>query len=147
MVRLGAAGISFVEVIVAVSLLVLLLLVTLPQLTTPAEVEVRRAARLVAADLVMARRLAIARRRDYLVTFAPPGGPYTRYTVQPAGGQAEPDFPKTLPAGVTVTGTERLTFAPSGAADVAALLRFSAGAVSGQVEVVAATGHVRLTLP
>ena len=147
MSRMEATGVSFVEVIVAVALLTLLLLVTLPQLATPAEVEVRRAARIVAADLAMARRLAIARRRDYVVTFSPPGGPYTSYTVQPAGGPAEPDFPKALPPGVTVTGTERLTFAPSGAADVAALLSFSVGAVLGQVEVVAATGHVRVTVP
>lgn len=147
MARVGTAGLTFVELIVAVSLLALMALVVLPQLTTPAELEVRRAARIVAADLAMARRLAIARRRDYVVTFSPAGGPYTSYTVQPAGGPAEPDFPKALPVGVTVTGTDSLTFAPSGAANVAALLNFSVGAVSGQVEVVAATGHVRVTLP
>jgi type II secretory pathway pseudopilin PulG len=147
MARPGACGASIIEAVAAVSLITLLLLVALPRLSVPAEVEVRQVARVVAADLDMARRLAIARRRDYVVAFAPPGGPYATYTVQPTGGTPEPGFPKTLPAGVTVTGTGSLTFAPSGAASVAALLTFSVGGVSAQLQVVAATGHVRLVLP
>ncbi len=146
-VSLRPGGFSFLELLVVVGLLAVLLVVALPQLFAPEELTVETAARQVAADLVLARRLAIARRMPYAVSFAPPGGPYTTYTVGPQGGAPEPDFPKTLPAGVAVTGSGQVTFQPSGAASAAASLTFAAGGTTAQVDVAAGTGRVRVSGP
>src|SRR3972149_4884377 len=43
-------------------------------------------------------------RVQYIMTFAPPGGPYPSYPLASQGGSPEPDFPKSLPAQLTVTG-------------------------------------------
>ena len=147
MTRAEPAGFSFVEVLVVVGLLAILLVAAVPQLFVPNELDVELAARQVAADLSLARRLAIARRVPYLVTFNPPGGPYTSYTMAAQGGAPEPDFPKNLPAQVTVTGTGQVTFQPSGAPTTAALLTFTAGSAAAQVDVVASTGRVRVSGP
>ncbi|MDQ7851042.1 MAG: GspH/FimT family protein [Armatimonadota bacterium] len=140
-------GFSFLELLVVVGLLAILLVVALPQLFAPEELGVETTARQVAADLVLARRLAIARRMPYVVSFAPPGGPYTAYTVAPQGGAPEPDFPKSLPEGIAVTGSDLVTFQPSGAASAAARLRFAAGGATAQVDVAAGTGRVRVSAP
>ncbi len=140
-------GFSVMEVLVVVGLLAILFLAAVPQLFVPEEVPVETTARQVAADLGLARRLALARRMQYVVTFAPPGGPFTSYTVAPQGGPPEPDFPKTLPAQVTVAGPDQIAFQPSGAAGGAALLTFTQGSATAQVDVVAATGRVRVSGP
>ena len=140
-------GFTIVEVLVVVGLLALLLVAAVPQLFAPDEVGVETTARQVAADLGLARRLAIARRVQYVVTFAPPGGPYTSYTLAPQGGPPEPDFPKSLPARITATGSGQVTFLPSGAAAAAALLTFTAASATAQVDVVATTGRTRVSGP
>jgi len=145
--RSSPGGASLIELLVLVVVLAVLLLTALPQLLVPAQVPAGVAAREVAADLGLARRLAIARRANYIVTFAPTAGPYTSYTVAPQGGVAGPDFPKAFPAGVTVTGTQQVTFAPNGAASSDATLTFADGAATAQVQVVAATGFVQETGP
>lgn len=129
------------------ALLGILMVAAVPQLFVPDEVDVEVAARQVAADLGLARRLAIARRETFLVTFTPGGGPYATYTVAAIGDPPEPGFPKTLPPQVAVTGTGVVTFLASGAATGAALLTFQAGGVTAQVDVVRTTGRVRVTGP
>lgn len=140
-------GFSFLELLVIVGLLAILLVVAVPRLFAPDELDVETTARQVAADLVLARRLAIARRMPYVVTFAPSGGLYTSYAVGPQGGEPEPDFPKSLPSSVAVTGSDRVTFQPSGAASAAARLTFTAGGATAQVDVAAGTGRVRVSGP
>ncbi len=140
-------GFSFLELLVVLGLLAILLGAVVPRLFLPEEVGVETTARQVAADLALARRLAIARRMPYVVSFAPPGGPYTAYTVGPQGGAPEPDFPKILPAAIAVTGSDQVTFQPSGAASAAARLMFAAGGATAQVDVTAGTGRVRVSGP
>lgn len=129
-----------------VGLLAILFLAVVPQLFLPDEVSVETTARRVAADLALARRLAVARRTPYVVTFTPAAGPFTSYTVAPQGGGAEPDFPKSLPGQVTVTGSNQVTFQPSGAA-ATAVLTLTGGGATAQVSVVASTGRVRVSGP
>ena len=145
--RSSARGTSFVEVLVVVAVLGVLLITALPQLSVPPQVPVGGAAREVAADLGLARQLAIAGRVNYIVTFAPAAGPFTSYTVAPQGSPPGPDFPKTVPPGVAVTGTRQITFAPNGSASPTATLTFARGATTAQVQVVAATGFVQETGP
>jgi len=147
--RGGEQALSFVEVLVAALLLGILLVVTVPQLFAPAELDVDLVARQVAADLRLAHRLALSGRANYLVTFNPAGGPFTSYSVARVGGSAEADFPKTLAADVSVTGTDQVTFNPSGAAAPSGTITFSfaAGGKTAKVEVVAATGLVRTIGP
>jgi len=133
---------------VVVALLGILLVAAVPQLFVPNELDVEVVARQVASDLGLARRLAIARRTAFLVTFTPSGGPYTAYTLAADGSALpEPGFPKTLLPQVAVTGTAVVTFLPSGAATTAALLTFQAGSASAQVDVVRTTGRTRVTGP
>ena len=135
------------EVLVVMVLLGVLVLTAFPQLMVPGQIPAGLAARGVAADFSLARGLAIASRGNYLVTFTPPAGPYTSYTVAPQGGTAGPDFPKTVRAGVTVTGTQQITFTPNGAASPSAALTFTGGGATAQVSVTAATGFVQVTGP
>jgi Tfp pilus assembly protein FimT len=136
-----------VEVLVTVGVLAVLVLTALPQLLVPVQVPAGQAARVVAADLGLARQLAIATRGNYVVAFSPAGGPFTSYTVAPQGGLPGPDFPKPLPAGVTVTGTQQITFAPNGSASSNATGTFADGAATAQVQVIAVTGFVQETGP
>ena len=147
MTRSSARGASLLEVLALVGVFAFLLLTALPQLRVPVQIPVGQAAREVAADMGLARRLAIARRANYVVTFTPGSGPFTAYTVAPQGGPPGPDFPKAFPAGVTVTGTPTITFAPNGAASANATLTFADGAATAQVQVLAATGFVQETGP
>jgi Tfp pilus assembly protein FimT len=147
MPRSSERGTSFVEVLVVVAVLGVLLITALPQLSVPPQVPVGEAARGVAADLGLARQLAIAGRVNYIVTFTPAAGPFTSYSVAPQGSAPGPDFPKTVPAGVAVTGTQQITFAPNGSASPSAALTFTRGTATAQVQVVAATGFVQETGP
>jgi type II secretory pathway pseudopilin PulG len=140
-------GFSLIEALVIVGLLAALALVALPSLVVPPQVSAGGVARRVAADLGLARRLAIAGHTSYVVTFSPPPGPYTSYTVAPSGGAPGPDFPKVFPAGVSVTGTQQITYLPSGAAAAPAQLTIADGAATAQVQVVPATGFVQVTGP
>ncbi len=145
--RAFSQGTSFVETLVLVMVLAVLLLTALPQLLVPVQITAGRAARGVAADLVLARQLAIAGRANYVVTFLPAGGPFTSYSVAPQGGAPGSDFPKAFPAGVQVTGTPQITFAPDGSAATNATLAFADGAATAQVQVLAPTGFVQETGP
>jgi Tfp pilus assembly protein FimT len=145
--RSSARGSSFLEVLVVVAVLGVLVITALPQLSVPPQVPVGTAAREVAADLGLARQLAIAGRVNYVVAFTPAAGPFTSYTVAPQGSAPGPDFPKTIPAGVAVTGTQQITFAPNGSASSSATLTFTRAAATAQVQVVAATGFVQETGP
>lgn len=147
MTRSSARGTSLAEVLIVMVLLGVLLLAAFPQLMVPGQVPVGVAARKVAADLALARQLAIASRGNYVVTFTPSTPPYTTYTLIPQGGTAGPDFPKTFQAGVTVTGTQQVTFTPNGAATSSATLTFTGGGATAQVSVIAATGFVQETGP
>ncbi len=147
MTRSSARGSSLAELLVLVALLGILLVTAFPQLTVPGQVPVGQAARGVAADLGLARQLAISSRGNYDVTFTPAAGPYTSYTVAPQGGAAGPDFPKTFPAQVTVTGTQQITFTPNGAASASATLTFTGGGATAQVQVTSATGFAQETGP
>jgi Tfp pilus assembly protein FimT len=133
-------------VIVVVALLGILLVAAVPQLFGPDELDVEFAARSVATDMELARRFAIARRANFVMTFSPAGGPYASYTLT-TGGVAEPDFPKDLPLTVTVTGTASITFRPSGSTTAGATLTFSAGGETAQVTVLAATARVEISGP
>lgn len=143
----SSRGASFIEALVAVMVLTVLLLTAFPHLLVPVQITAGGAAREVAADLALARRLAIAGRVSYVVTFLPAGGPYTSYSVAPNGGPPGSDYPKTFPAAVQVTGTPQITFAPDGSASTDANLTFSAGTATARVQVLAATGFVQETEP
>jgi type II secretory pathway pseudopilin PulG len=143
----GAAGFSLIEVLAIVGLIAVLALLTLPSLLIPPQLTAGAAAHRVAVDLGLARRLAIAGHVSYVVTFSPTTGPYTSYTVAPSGGAPGPDFPKAFPAGVTVTGTQQVTYLASGAATASALLTLTDGTATARVQVVPATGFVQVTGP
>lgn len=130
-----------------IGVLAVLVLTVLPQFIVPVQLPAGRAAREVAADLGLARQLAIGARGNYVVIFTPAAGPFTSYTVGPQSGPPGPDFPKSLPTGVTVTGTQQITFAPNGSASSNATLTFTDGAATARVQVLAATGFVQETGP
>ena len=122
------SGFTLVEVLAVLGLLGILLLITVPQLTVPGTLSASVVANQIAADLRLARQLAIAKRvcvggvncpgDNYALEFLPPAGPYTSYTLRNQSTLAvEPDFPKEIPAGVTVSGRQRFIFVPDGCVD------------------------------
>lgn len=143
----GHRGFSFVEVLVVTGLLAILLIVALPRLVVPEALQARVPAREIAADLRMAQRLAIARRADFLLEFAPLAPPYTQYTVRPAAGGPEPDFPKDLEAGVVVSGPQQFTFRPDGSPSAGGTVTLIAGTATATVQVTAVTGRVTVVGP
>lgn len=145
----AAAGFSFIEILVIAALLGILVLGVVPRLFAPDSLDIELAARQVAVDLGMARRLAIAEHANYVAAFNPGGGPYTSYTIGIQGGGAEPDFPKSFAAGVTVTGIDQIVFAPAGSATPAGTITisFAKGATTATVQIIAATGRVRVIGP
>lgn len=113
--------------------------------------------------MAMARRLAIARRSNFRVSFTPTCGstfcgPYTEYTVS-TGGVNEPDFPKSFPSQVIVVGNHDITFQPCGRAfttssiactaanAVMGIISVSAGGATATVTVAGATGRVAVIGP
>lgn len=145
----GAAGFSFIELLIIGALLGILMLGVIPQLSAPDGLDIELAAREVAVDLGMARRLAIAEHVNYVAAFSPAGGPYTSYSVGIQGGSAEADFPKSFTPGVTVSGVDQIVFAPAGSALPSGTITvsFAKGAATATVQIIAATGRVRVIGP
>ncbi len=137
------SGYSLLETLAALVLFSLLLAAALPHLL-PAGVGARAAAEELVADLHLARQLAVSRAAEYAVEFTPAGGPYTGYAVRPAGGPAEPGYPKQLPAGVEAAGPGQVTFRPDGSAQEDADIALVAGPEQVTVRVVGSTGHARV---
>jgi hypothetical protein len=129
------------------ALLLILLVVALPRLVVPETVEARVPASALAADLRLAQRLAIARRADHLLEFAPATPPYAQYTVRAAAGGAEPDFPKPFAPGVVVSGPAQVTFRPDGAATADGTITITSSGATATVQITGATGRVTVSGP
>ncbi len=141
------AGFSLAEALIVVGLLGIVVIIAMPRLAVPDNMQVNVPARQLAADLRLAQRLAIARHADYLLEFAPAVSPYSSYSVHVSGGGAEPDFPKVVPAGITATGPAQFTFHSDGSAASAGTVSLSFGTATATVQVVAATGRVVVVQP
>lgn len=141
----GQDGLTLLEAVAVLILLAVLAAVAVPNLV-PTGAAVQAAGRELAADMGMARQLAVSRGLAYVVEFQPPGGPFTRYTVRAVAGADESGFPKDLPAGVTASGPSMVRFLPSGQADLStpwAEWRLEAGSESATVRLWAVTGYAR----
>jgi prepilin-type N-terminal cleavage/methylation domain-containing protein len=141
----GQDGLTLLEAVAVLALLAVLAVLAVPNLF-PAGVAVQSAARELAADMGLARQLAVSRSVPYVVEFQPGGGPFTRYTVRPLSGTDEPGFPKALPEGVSASGPVVVRFLPSGRADLPsswAEWQLVAGSESATVRVWAVTGYAR----
>ncbi len=119
MTRQHPAGFSYIEVLVVVGLLAILSLTLLPQLGVPDKLQAAQTARQIAADLRRTQELSIAQRAYYTLQFSPATAPYTSYSVYPTltPTTVEPDFPKTIPSGITVGGRQTFCFATGGWVD------------------------------
>ncbi|OFX32201.1 MAG: hypothetical protein A2Z07_11085 [Armatimonadetes bacterium RBG_16_67_12] len=140
-------GFSLIEALAVAAVVAVLVIVAMPRMVVPETLQAQVQARQLAADLRLAQRLAIARRANYVLEFAPAGAPYTSYTVRSAGGAAEPDFPKIVPPEVGVTGTQQFTFRPDGSATADGTVTLTASGVSATVQVTGATGRVAVSGP
>jgi prepilin-type N-terminal cleavage/methylation domain-containing protein len=151
------SGFTLVEVLAVLGLLAILLVVTVPQLTVPGALSASVAAHQIAVDLRLARQLAIAKRVNYSLEFLPAAGPYTSYTVRNESTLAvEPDFPKEIPVGVTVSGRQRFIFVPDGCVDNDLLspcsgtdgsVTVAAGTDTATVQVFWYTGRIKVVQP
>ncbi|MGH2372162.1 MAG: hypothetical protein ACRDIC_01605, partial [bacterium] len=112
---LHVGGYAFPELLAAFGVLAILILVAMPRLVLPETLNASAFARQVAVDLRLTQQLAMSRRVYYTLEFSPLAAPYTIYTVRNETTLvAEPDFPKQVPGGLTVSGRRVLTFYPSG---------------------------------
>jgi general secretion pathway protein H len=145
--RVHERGFSLIEALAVVAVVAVLVIVAAPRLVVPDTLQARSAARELAADLRLAQRLAIARRANYVLEFAPAGGPYTSYTVRVHGGPAEPDFPKVVSPEVVATGTQQFTFRPDGSPDTGGAVTLASGGAAATVQVTATTGRVVVCWP
>lgn len=142
----GQGGLTFAETVAVLLLISLLLVAAVPNLF-PAVVAVEAAARELAADMGLARQLAVSRGEAYVVEFGPPGGSFTRYTVRRGSGPDEPGFPKELPGGVTASGPASVTFLSSGGVQLAAAWvewRVDSGSETVRIRLWAQTGYARV---
>lgn len=140
-------GFSLAEILAVMALVTILLIVAVPRLVVPETIQARVPARELAADLRMAQRLAIARRGDFVLEFAPLGPPYTQYTVRPVAGGPEPDFPKAVNTGVAVSGPQQFVFRPDGSVVAGGVITVTASGATATVQVKSGTGRVTVTGP
>lgn len=151
------SGFTIVEVLAVLGLLGLLMLAALPNLTVPGTLSASATARQIAVDARLARQLSIARRVYYTLEFNPATAPYTSYTVRNESTLAvDPDFPKDIPAGITVTGRRTFSFAAGGCVDgdlvspclgADGSVTVAAGADTATVQVFWYTGRVKVVQP
>lgn len=145
--RAGCRGFSLVEILAVTALVAILLIVAVPRLMVPETLEARVPASTIAADLRMAQRLAIAGRADFVLEFAPATPPYAQYTVRPAAGVPEPDFPKTFETGIVVNGPLQFTFRPDGSVGAGGTITVTSGGAIATIVVIAMTGRVTVSGP
>lgn len=116
MIRSQASGFTYIEVLAVLAFVAILGLTMLPQLVLPDTLQAEQTARQLAADLRLTQELAIAQRAYYVLQFSPATAPYRSYTVYSnATGTAEPDFPRTISSGITVSGRQAYCFTMGGA--------------------------------
>ncbi len=114
-------GFTYIEVLVVLGLVAILGLTLLPQLGLPKKLQAAQVARQIAVDLRRAQELSIAMRdvcctgapcftadSFYTLQFSPAAAPYKSYTLYKScdSTQVEPDFPKTIPEEITVSGRQ-----------------------------------------
>jgi Tfp pilus assembly protein FimT len=148
------SGYVFPEILAVVGILAILILVAMPRLELPETLNAATFARQVAVDLRLAQQLAIARRVNYTLEFSPDRAPYKSYTIRnEAAVVEEPDFPKLVPGGVSVSGRRVFTFTSGGwgpyeenkGSDGA--LTIAAGSSTATVTVYWYNGRVQVTVP
>jgi len=146
----ASAGLSLVEALSVLALLVVLLAVAVPHLPPSPELSARAVARQLVADLYLSQRLSIARGEDYELAFATPP-PYQAYTVRNARTQVpEPDFPKQVPSEVQVTGPSGVYYTPpEGMVRLLGVgpITVRGGTQTVLIEVLEPSGYVRVTPP
>jgi len=143
----GQRGYGFAEVLAVSAILFVLALIAFPRLVVPTTIVLQVPARQLAADLRLAQRLAIARHVDYLLEMSPTTAPYAQYSVHASGGPAEPDFPRTFDAGVSVSGQLQFQFRSDGTAVAGGSVTLTSGGSTAVVQVIAGTGRVTVTGP
>ena len=140
-------GFSLTEALVVAALLAILVMVAVPQLAVPESLSAGTQARQLAADLRLAQRLAIARRANYVLDFTPAAPPYLTYSVHLQGGGPEPDYPKDIASGVTVSGPQQFVFQPDGTTATGGTVTLVAGGATATVQVIVPTGRVTVVEP
>jgi hypothetical protein len=124
-----------------------MVIVAAPRLAVPDSLQAGTQARQLAADLRLAQRLAIGQRAVFVLEFSPATPPYLTYSVHQQGGSAQPDYPKTIAAGVTVSGPQQFTFQPDGSTTTGGTITLGAGSATATVQVVTPTGRVTMAGP
>lgn len=150
-------GFSFIEALVVLGVTAILAMASLPQLLVPDTLQAESTARGIAADLRLAQELSIATRGTYRLDFNPAASPFTSYTLYNAStGTVQPDFPKTLPSGLTVSGRRTVCFTPGGYVNDNCLgpqsgtdstVTVSAGAKTATVQIFWYSGRVKVVAP
>ena len=140
-------GFSLTEALVVAALLAIVVMVAAPRLVVPEPLQAGTQARQLGADLRLTQRLAIARRANYVLDFTPAIPPYLTYSVRAQGGAAEPDYPKEISAGVTVSGPQQFVFQPDGTTATAGTVTLVAGSATATVQVIVPTGRVSVVGP
>ncbi len=143
----GERGFSLAEALVVVGILAVVVMVAAPRLAVPDALQSGTQARQLAADLRLAQRLAIARRAAFVLDFTPTASPYLTYSVHLQGGSPEPDYPKTIAAGVAVSGPQLFTFQSDGGIATGGTVTLAAGTTTATVQVVTPTGRVTVVGP
>ncbi len=140
-------GFSLAEALIVAALLAILVMVAAPRLVVPEPLQAGTQARQLGADLRLAQRLAIARRANYVLDFTPATPPYLTYSVRAQGGPPEPDYPKEIAAGVTVSGPQQFVFQPDGTTGTAGTVTLVVGTATATVQVIVPTGRVSVVEP
>ncbi len=140
-------GFSLAEALVVAALLAIVVMVAAPRLVVPEPLQAGTQARQLGADLRLAQRLAIARRATYVLDFTPAIPPYLTYSVHLQGGAAEPDYPKDIATGVTVSGPLQFVFQPDGTTATGGTVTLVTGTATATVQVIVPTGRVSVVEP
>lgn len=150
---LHVSGYALAELLAVLGVVAILTLVAMPGLVLPETLNASAFARQVAVDLRLTQQLAFVRRVNYTLEFSPAAAPYTSFTVRNDSTLVEePDFPKQVPGGLTVSGRRIFTFASGwgpydGAVGSTGAIAIAAGSSTATVTVYWYNGRVAVTEP
>ncbi len=136
-------GLTLIEAIMIVIIIGIMSIISIPRLGSSDKQLAYTTARQIVADMRHVRNLAITSAKDHIVKFSPSGGPYSEYRIFSDEGETEVQVgsARRIPAQITCTGTEELTFYPIGSASSNGTISLVAGDSQYNVNFIAATGR------
>ncbi len=140
-------GFTIVEILFVIVVMAILAAIVIPRFSGSGFYDrylTYTTAHKVAADIRLARRLAVTHGKDHRVIFSNVGGSNQYVIEEDAGGWVQVSEGKIISDEINLSGDSEIEFSSNGAAASSGTFRFAIGTDRYQIDVIAATGRVKL---